>query len=134
MEEYNSLTENYYRSAKAIIQVFSFGSSESFSYMENSVTDIKSCDYAPDGCFFLVGNKTDIDPIDRQVPLERADVYLQDNPAVFENIFQTSAKNGKGIIELFKNVAHTLVRSHTKPQVETNLIAQRYQNRDNCCS
>ncbi len=132
MEEYNSLTENYYRSAKAIIVVFSIASAESFECVEPTVQDVKEHDYAPDGHFFLVGNKFDIKIIDHEVSEERIDNLLGNEPREFRHYLKTSAKTGEGITQILDKVAHTLVYAHARPNIG-NLISDRYRDESRCC-
>eukprot|EP00794_Sanderia_malayensis_P019012 gene19012-20924_t len=129
-EEYNSLTDNYYRCAKGIVGVFSLGCSESFQYLLDDIVNVKNCDYAPDACFFLVGNKTDISHSDVQVSKERIDdVLAADGPQRFGRYFETSAKLDRGIKELFDGIAHDLVAAHAQPAEPASLtIEDRYRS------
>ncbi len=133
MEEYNSLTENYYRSAKGIIAVYSVVCSESFTHVLEDVKDVRNCDYAPDALFFLVGNKIDRNS-DIQVPKERVNHLLLEEPGKFQRHYETSAKSHQGIDELFDGIAHSLVAAHSRPVAEgENDLRERYENRGSRC-
>jgi small GTP-binding protein len=99
-ERYRSLTPMYFTGARIAILVFDLAKRDSFLALQAFVDLLQQ--RAPDDCMrVLVGNKMDLD--DRQVTNTEADDYrLQIGGDYY---FETSAKIGLGITEMFAAIA-----------------------------
>lgn len=102
-EKYRSLAPMYYRSAAAALLVFDVTSKSSLENLKNWNQEI--CEKAPAGIqIFVVGNKIDaVD--DRVVSSDAGRAMAQELGASY--YFETSAKTGEGINNLFNKVAET---------------------------
>lgn len=130
MEERASLTDNYYRDAKAIITVFSIASQRSFKGVYEEIGRIGKEDYSPDALFFLVGNKIDLK--EEQIPKAQIDDCLLSHQGTFVNYTRTSAKNGTNIDELFQSVGFNLVFKKVRPVTERNDLENIYNPKKKC--
>ena len=95
--------------------VFSKGSSDSFSFISPLVDNIQDNDYCPDSIYFLVGNKADLKESELQVDDETVYEFLGGRSWLFSKYMSTSAKEARGISELFNEVAYALVSSQVRP-------------------
>lgn len=70
-ESFRSITKIFYRGAHAAILAYSVGMRSSFESLNEWLKEIRnSC--SPDVLLFLIGNKSDISPIHREVSYEEA--------------------------------------------------------------
>ena len=121
LEAYNSLTDNYYRGARAILEVYDVTDSESFLYVAKDAENIERCNYAPDSRFILVGNKIDKRSTDESVSEEKARNFIANFRKVrFDEFIQTSARTGEGVTELLTRIGSILIASNVTPVVEEN--------------
>ena len=109
-ERFRSLIPSYIRdSAVAVIVyditsiIFSFLDRASFANTTKWIDDVKA-ERGNDALIVLVGNKTDIAE-KRQVSVEEAEQKAEELKLVF---FETSAKSGHNVKELFKKIGNEL--------------------------
>ena len=112
-EKFKSLIPMYIRDANIIIVVYDITNKDSFIHTEhwaNETKDLKR----EDAIFVLVGNKTDLE--DKRV-ISRVDgeKFAEDNGLLF---FETSAKSGKNVEELFNQCTTEIIS-----RIEKGLIA-----------
>eukprot|EP01100_Stratorugosa_tubuloviscum_P005359 TRINITY_DN239_c4_g2_i1.p1 TRINITY_DN239_c4_g2~~TRINITY_DN239_c4_g2_i1.p1 ORF type:complete len:202 (-),score=102.75 TRINITY_DN239_c4_g2_i1:163-768(-) len=112
-ERFRTLTSSYFRNADAVIIVYDITEQESFDDVESHINE--STRYSNRSEKFLVGNKCDLD--DRKIPTETAKALATKNNMAF---FETSAKTGHNVNELFKAIAEKLMSkpSADKPPVQ----------------
>lgn len=78
------------------------GSKDSFESLQGWLKEVKnSC--APDVSVILIGNKSDLNPIQRHVTFEDALAFQQKNNILY--FAETSAKSGDNIDKLFIDAA-----------------------------
>ena len=101
-ERYRSLAKVFYNNASACILVYDITRKETFDDIINYwVPEIK--ENAPkDIILALAGNKSDLEPSKRQVPTSKGKDFAEQNNMIF---FETSAKTGVGVKELFRTIA-----------------------------
>eukprot|EP01115_Flamella_aegyptia_P004504 TRINITY_DN194_c0_g1_i1.p1 TRINITY_DN194_c0_g1~~TRINITY_DN194_c0_g1_i1.p1 ORF type:complete len:222 (-),score=21.99 TRINITY_DN194_c0_g1_i1:53-664(-) len=106
-ERFRTLTSSYYRNADAIIVVYDVTNKESFDDINAHIQE--GCRYSQRSQKFLVANKIDSDS---RIITEQAGMELA---AECENIsyFETSAKSGEGVEELFEHIGKNLISSLT---------------------
>ena len=137
MDRYRSLTDSYYRYANAIIMVFSLGCMESFQQVTSIMQDIQCGDYCPDSLYFLVGNKDDLGKRDLQVDDDTVYEFLSSKSWMFQKYTRTSAKERRGIKELFDEIANSLLYKVRPAEQRNELripIQQPKDDRRHCCS
>ena len=108
--------KNFYRSALCIFVVFSLESLESFNQVNQWIEEIKE-NNSEDYILVLVGNKSDLTP-PRKIEREVIDEYCKNNS--IENYYETSAKNGENIHEMFKKVVKQLFIKFALPIINEN--------------
>lgn len=93
-ESFRSITKIFYRGAHAAILAYSVGMRSSFESLNEWLKEIRnSC--SPDVLLFLIGNKSDISPIHREVTYEEALEFQKKNNILY--FTETSAKSGDNI-------------------------------------
>ncbi len=100
---YQGLRASYYAGSSAFLLMYDQTNRQTFNDVAEWVNEIRAVDKTSH--LFLVGNKIDLP--DKQVTPE--DVSLARNSNKFTAIFQTSAKTGEGIQEMFLYVATILL-------------------------
>ena len=109
---YENLMQNFYRSALCIFIVFSLDDENSFLNLDKWMNDIKKINESESPIIILIGNKKD-NISERQVSKEEIEKYCNKNE--IDNYFETSAKNGESIHELFKEVIRKLYIRFIEP-------------------
>ena len=111
-ETYEEIMKNFYRSALCIFVVFSLDDENSFLNLDKWITDIKNINENESPIIVLIGNKKDIES-ERQITKEEIEKYCKKKE--IDTYFETSAKNGEGIHELFKEVIRKLYIKFIEP-------------------
>ncbi len=104
--------KNFYRSALCIFVVFSLDDENSFLNLDKWITDIKNINENESPIIVLIGNKKDIES-ERQITKEEIEKYCKKKE--IDTYFETSAKTGEGIHELFKEVIRKLYIKFIEP-------------------
>ena len=102
-ERYRSITNAYYRGAEAIMIVFDMTNKESFTNIQNWM------DTGKDVVIVIGGNKVDLP--ERKVSQEDIDNFKKKKGL---NLFEVSAKTGKGVEDAFKFIVETLIKKKNK--------------------
>lgn len=103
-ERFKSLAPMYYQGSQAAIIVFSIVDEESFKEAEYWVNELKTHFTTPPH-LFLVGNKLDLNE-SRVITPQQGEARAGEIGATY---FETSAKSGQNISELFENIADHLL-------------------------
>ena len=109
-EIYRSLITNFYRSSSLAILVYSIDQRESFDDLDLWIKELKA-NNSPDTKLILVGNKLDLED-KRKVQYEEGKKLAQDFN--FIGFFETSAKTGKNIKDMFLKAAVILYEEYNK--------------------
>ena len=95
-ENFRSITRSYYKNTACAIIVYEISNKKSFENISSWIEECKNT--APKSILMvLVGNKCDLD--NREVTEEEGREFAEKNGMIF---FETSAKTGKNVEELFK--------------------------------
>jgi small GTP-binding protein len=129
-EQYRSLSPVHFKSAAAALLVFDLTNPTSFHNINEWLAFFRST--GPDkALLFLIGNKTDLEDA-RMVSREDAAQWATEHSCPY---FETSAKTGDGVNELFRAVPATLARHQVTP-AQQRLRIQRPeggQKKEGCC-
>ena len=113
-ETYEEIMKNFYRSALCIFVVFSLDDENSFLNLSKWINDIKKINENESPIIVLIGNKKDIISEDkRQITKQEIEEFCKNNN--IDTYFETSAKTGESIHELFKEVIRKLYIKYIEP-------------------
>ena len=107
-EIYRSLITNFYRSSSLAIIVYSIDQRESFKDLDLWIKELK-INNSPDTKLLLVGNKLDLEE-KRQVSYEEGMIFKDEFG--FIDFFETSAKTGENIKNMFIRIAIALYEEY----------------------
>ncbi|CAD26378.3 RAS-RELATED PROTEIN RAB5 [Encephalitozoon cuniculi GB-M1] len=112
-ERYNSLIPMYYRGAQVALIVYDITSVESFETAKRWVEEL-GFEKPREFIKVLVGNKSDLDS-DRKVDYQQGKDYADSQGLLF---FESSAKTGKNIAEIFSAIAERVPKEETKKKTK----------------
>jgi len=104
-EKFRSMLPMYYKSAKGAILTYDIGNKKSFDSVEYWIEELNEHVRAENLVLFLVGNKKDLPPEERQIQTATAAKIAEEQKMLF---LEVSAKTGKNINELFSTLAEEL--------------------------
>ena len=108
-EIYKSISINYIKLGDGFLLVFAVDNRETFDKLEEWVQNIYDSVPVEEKVIFLVGNK--IDSPDRVVTKEEAEAYAKKKNFTY---YETSAKTGEGIEQLFDELYNTIYNLNKK--------------------
>eukprot|EP00826_Nyctotherus_ovalis_P064237 TRINITY_DN9418_c0_g3_i1.p2 TRINITY_DN9418_c0_g3~~TRINITY_DN9418_c0_g3_i1.p2 ORF type:complete len:222 (+),score=55.29 TRINITY_DN9418_c0_g3_i1:97-762(+) len=118
-ENFRSMIRVFYKGSHAAFLTFDITRKETFDKLEEWIADIRE-NALPDVRIFLIGNRRDEED-SRQIPTDTAKDFVTKFDLV--GYYETSAKSGEGIQELFVEAAKNLYLSagdfRTEPKVES---------------
>ena len=142
-ERYRSITRTYYKSSTCAFIIYDITDRKSFSNITSWLNECKEMCYK-DILICLVGNKTDLEE-KRAVQRAEGEKFAEDNGLLF---FETSAKNGQNIEEMFNKCTEDIVTKiengkivvdaftsgikigkYPSKEIEQNLV----KNKKGCC-
>ena len=109
-ETYRSLISSFYHSSSLAILVYAINNLKSFENLEIWLNEIKTKGN-PDINIILIGNKCDLDN-EREVENDIVKEWCESNN--IKIFFETSAKNGINIDNIFSQAAKLLLEQHKK--------------------
>ena len=101
-ERFRAMTNLYYRDAQVALLTYDITNGSSFTGIEFWIEELKYKVENENMILVLVGNKSDASDEERKVSKAKAKKFADDNNMLF---FETSAKTGVGVKELFTEVA-----------------------------
>ena len=101
-ERFKSMTNLYYRDAQVAIVTFDVTNSQSFEGLDYWLKELNEKVNKDNMLLFLAGNKCDVDNSLKQVSTKQAKEFAEQNNMLF---FETSAKTGAGVKDLFRTIA-----------------------------
>jgi len=110
-ERFKALTPTYLRGAEGIVLVYDVTNLESFESLKFWIESLKSNLGENSLPTVINGNKIDLD--DRDVSSEDAKKFAQSNNFKY---FETSAKSGIGVDELFREIVNQILEKKDKTE------------------
>ena len=110
-ERYRSITQNFYRNANGILFVFDITNKESFNNIKIWLTDSENCETKVTK--ILIGNKIDLKD-ERKVDMEAIEKFAEKKEMKY---FETSAKEGINIDEIFRELAEQILGNKTDEEI-----------------
>jgi Ras-related protein Rab-5C len=102
-ERFRAMTNLYYRDAQVAILTYDITSESSFASIDFWIEELKFKVENENMILCLVGNKSDVSQDERKVSTAKAKNFAQENNMIF---YETSAKTGDGIKDLFVTIAN----------------------------
>lgn len=119
-ERFKAMTPFYYRDADAAVLVYDVTNIKSFWSLEYWVRELSEKAKREKLVIVLAGNKSDVS--EKQVTTEQAQSFADAHSLMF---FETSAKTGDGINELFKQLGEEVSKNILAP---TSTMKERTSN------
>lgn len=136
-ERFASLAPMYYRNAQAAVVVYDITKPSSFIRARHWIKELK--DQSPEGIVIaLVGNKLDLED-ERKVEASEVEEEARSQGLMF---FQTSAKTGEGVLDVFEGIGKNIKIGDASPtnsgnnginRIDLNAEAPANTN-TTCCS
>ena len=102
-ERFRAMTNLYYRDAQVAILTYDITNESSFSSIDFWIQELKYKVENENMLLCLVGNKCDVSSNERTITTTKGKNYAMDNNMIF---FETSAKTGEGVKDLFVTIAN----------------------------
>jgi len=106
-EKFRTLLPIYFRNINGALLIYDIKDKKSFESIEYWLSVLDGYARKESIVLYLVGNKNDIQPVDREVPTEIAQKFAEANGMLFTEV---SAKTGEGIADIFSLLAEQLVK------------------------
>ena len=110
-ERFRAMTNLYYRDAQVALLTYDVTSESSFSSIEFWIQQLKYKVENDNMILCLVGNKWDVEPNEKKVSREKGKSFAHENNMLF---FETSAKTGEGVKDLFVTIANEVYKQQKK--------------------
>ena len=101
-DRFRSMTNLYYRDAQVAIVTYHVTNEESFEGLNYWLNELSEKVERDSMLLCLVGNKNDVEASKKTVPTSKGKAFAEENNMIF---FETSAKTGAGVKELFQTIA-----------------------------
>ena len=110
-ERFRAMTNLYYRDAQVAILTYDITNESSFASIDFWIEELKFKVENENMILCLVGNKSDVTQDERKVSTAKAKNFAQENNMIF---YETSAKTGDGIKDLFVTIANKVYEQFKK--------------------
>jgi GTPase SAR1 family protein len=105
----------YFRNSRFVVIVYSITERATFDGIQPWIEIVNSNCTDPAPLTYLVGNKTDLEPL-RTVSADEGRSRADQIHATF---FELSAKSGENILELFQHIASTVISQAPPPKADS---------------
>ena len=110
-ERFKSMTNLYYRDAQVAIITYDITNESTFSSIDFWIQELKYKVENDNMILCLVGNKCDVSSNERKIPTSKGKSFAQENNMIF---YETSAKSGEGVKDLFVTIANKVYEQQKK--------------------
>jgi small GTP-binding protein len=130
-EKYRSLTTSIIKVNEGFLLVFAVNNQNSYDRINYWINELADKVTLADKVIYLVGNKIDEHEPERVIDYKVAAKFAEDNDMKY---FETSAKTGEGIKEVFKSL-YEEVYNKNKSKIPTNvkLVQEPKKKGGGCC-
>ena len=101
-DRFRSMTNLYYRDAQVAILTYDVTNEQSLESLNYWLNELKDKVEIDNMVLCLAGNKNDVDSSEKKVPAAKGKAFAEEHNMIF---FETSAKTGSGVKELFQAIA-----------------------------
>ena len=101
-ERFRALTDLYYKDAQVAILTYDVTNEESLDNLNYWLNELNDKVEQENMLLCLAGNKNDVDTALKKVPTSKGKQFAEENNMIF---YETSAKTGAGVKELFLAIA-----------------------------
>ena len=101
-DRFRSMTNLYYRDAQVAILTYDVTNEQSLESLNYWLNELNDKTEINDMLLCLAGNKIDVEASKRQVSTSKGKAFAEEHNMIF---FETSAKTGAGVKELFQAIA-----------------------------
>ena len=110
-ERFRAMTNLYYRDAQVAILTYDITNEQSFSSIDFWIKELKYKVENENMILCLVGNKCDVNSNEKKVTTLKGKNFAAENNMIF---FETSAKTGEGVKDLFVTIANKVYEQQKK--------------------
>ena len=110
-ERFRAMTNLYYRDAQVAILTYDITNEQSFSSIDFWIKELKYKVENENMILCLVGNKCDVSANEKKISTAKGKTFAQENNMIF---YETSAKTGEGIKDLFVTIANKVYEQQKK--------------------
>ena len=101
-DRFRSMTNLYYRDAQVAILTYDVTNEQSLESLNYWLNELKDKVEIDNMILCLAGNKNDVDANEKRVPTSKGKAFAEEHNMIF---YETSAKTGAGVKELFQAIA-----------------------------
>ena len=101
-DRFRSMTNLYYRDAQVAILTYDVTNEQSLESLNYWLQELNDKVDQDNMLLCLAGNKNDVDPSEKRVPTSKGKQFAEEHNMIF---YETSAKTGAGVKELFQTIA-----------------------------
>ena len=101
-DRFRSMTNLYYRDVQLTILTYDITNDQSLESLKYWLKELNDKVETDNMVLCLAGNKNDVDASERKVPTSKGKAFAEEHNMIF---YETSAKTGSGVKELFQAIA-----------------------------
>ena len=124
---YEKIISNFYSAALCYFFVFSFDDKNSFYDLDKWINNVKIAYQSELPFLILIGNKKDLISNEKITKEEIEDFMTKNN---FDLYYETSAKNGDSIHELFEDIIKKLYIKFIEPNISDSISTKSSQSKN----
>jgi len=131
-DRFRTITKNYYKGANGIILIYDVTNHQTYENVKHWILQIRE-EANPNVVIFLVANKIDVENEKRVVTTSEGKTIAEELKLPF---FETSAKEGINVDEIFENFVENIDEVYSKLEVpKTDEVNKIYvgKKKKSCC-
>ena len=112
-DRFRAITKNYYKSANGVLLIYDISNLQTYENVKNWISQIRE-EANPNVIIYLAGNKIDVTEEEKVVKTEDGKKIADEFNLPF---YETSAKNGDNVNEIFENLVEKIDEVYSKLEV-----------------